>query len=339
MALPTNQSIAPRRNQGDLMRIENQEQPFHPIYSYAVVTDAVEGLILVNVNTLSDGDPLNNFLERAATWNENNVLAGARHITLGGRFAYVAADAGMVIVDLDDPLKPKLAAVVRLPGVRASALQFRYLFALDGAGLTAIDVTDPYKPRHVASARVPLADARRLYLARTYAYVAAGKEGLAIVDIERPEAPSLYMKFTADGKLNDARDVVVGTTNASLFAYVADGVNGLKVVQLTSPDLQPKFYGFSPEPKPQLIAWRNTATPAIAMSKGLDRDRAVDETGGQIAVFGRIGSRPFTWDEMKRFYLKPDGSVYTVTDEVRLQDFKRPAATAAAPAAMPRGKQ
>ncbi len=341
MALPTNQPIAPLRNQGDLMRIENQEQPFHPIYSYAVVTDAVEGLILVDVNTLADGDPLNNFLQRAVTWNENNVLAGARHITLGGRFAYVAADAGMVIVDLDDPLRPKLASVVPLPGVRASALQFRYLFTLDGSGLTAIDIADPYKPRHVASARVPLADAKRLYLARTYAYVAAGREGLAIVDIERPEAPSLYMKYTADGKLTDARDVIVATTNASLFAYVADGANGFKVLQLTSPDSQPKFYGFSPEPKPQLIAWRNTATPAIALSKGLDRDRAVDETGGQIAVFGRIGSRPFTWGEMKRFYLKPDGTTYTVTDEVRMQDFRGPSATAAAPApaAMPRARQ
>ena len=37
------------------------------------------------------------------------------------------------------------------------------------------------------------------------------------------------------------------------FAYIADGKNGLKVVQLTSPDAQPKFYGFSPEPKPELI--------------------------------------------------------------------------------------
>lgn len=127
--------------------------------------------------------------------------------------------------------------------------------------------------------------------------------------------------FTADGKLNDVRDVVVGSTNASLFAYVADGVNGLKVVQLTAPDTQPKFYGFSPDPKPHLIAWRNTATPALALSKGLDRDRAVDETGGQIAVFGRIGSRPFTASEMGRFYRRPDGTVWTVTDEVRMQDF------------------
>src|SRR3546814_7205522 len=83
--------------------------------------------------------------------------------------------------------------------------------------------------------------------------------------------------------MNDGRDVIVGSTNASLYAYVADGRNGLKVIQLTSPDSQPNFYGFSPAPKPELIAWARTPQPALALSKGLDRDRAVDETGGQIA--------------------------------------------------------
>jgi hypothetical protein len=95
---------------------------------------------------------------------------------------------------------------------------------------------------------------------------------------------------------------------------VADGVNGLKVLQLTAPDTQPKFYGFSPEPRPKVIAWRKTQSPALSLSKGLDRDRAVDETGGQIAVFGRIGSRPFNADEMAKLYLRKDGSVWTVTD-------------------------
>ncbi len=155
-----------------------------------------------------------------------------------------------------------------LTGVRASALQFRYLFVTDDTGLRVVDVTDPAQPRIVPGAGVALADAQRVYVARTFAYVAAGKEGLAIIDVERPEAPKLYSLFTADGKLNDARDVVVGSTNASLFAYVADGVNGLKVVQLTAPDTQPKFYGFSPDPKPQLIAWRNTATPARGAGQG-----------------------------------------------------------------------
>ena len=335
VALPTNQSIAPLRNEGELMRVTNLEQPFHPIYSYAAISDSVEGLILVDINTLADRDPQNNFLSRAITWNENNILSGARHVMLAGHFAYVSADAGLVIVDLDDPLKPKLAAVVPLRGARSTALQFRYVFALDDEGVTTIDVTDPTRARQVGSARVTLVDARRIYVARTYAYVAAGAEGLAIIDVERPELPKLVMKFTADGKLTDARDVVVGSTNASLFAYVADGANGVKVLQLTSPESQPKFYGFSPEPKPKLIAWRNTASAALALSKGLDRDRGVDETGGQIAVFGRLGSRPFTWDEMKKFYQRPDGSIWTVSDEVRTQDYLPARTVAGNPSAAP----
>lgn len=115
--------------------------------------------------------------------------------------------------------------------------------------------------------------------------------------------------------MNDARDIVVATTNASLFAYVADGRNGLKVLQLTSPDSQPRFYGFSPEPKPALIATYPTASLALALSKGLDRDRAVDESGHQIAVFGRIGSRPFNLQEMQKLYLDDRGKPWTVTDE------------------------
>jgi hypothetical protein len=314
VALPTNQPINPARNTGDLMRKVNEEQPFHPIYHYAVVTDAEEGLILVNVDTLADGEPRNNFLRRALTWDGDGALKGARHATLGGRYAYIATPRAIAIVDLDEPLKPKLVTQVPLAGARASALQFRYLFVTTDAGLEVIDATLPDRARVVDSARVPLADARRVYVARTYAYVAAGKEGLVIVDVERPETPKVFARFDADGKLDDARDVVVGSTNASLFAYVADGRNGLKVVQLTSPDTQPRFYGFSPEPRPRLVAWRETRSPANALAKGLDRDRAVDETGGQIAVFGRIGSRPFNLEEMRKLYLQPDGSVWKVKD-------------------------
>jgi len=224
------------------------------------------------------------------------------------------------MVDLNDPLKPRHLATVTMEDARASALKFRYLFVTDKNGLRVIDVTLPNKPQ-LLDTRVALDDARKIYLARTYAYVAAGKQGLAIVDIEKPVSPRLHQLYTADGKLNDAHDVIVGTTNASLFAYVADGKNGLKVLQLTSPDSQPRFYGFSPEPKPQLIAWRKTESAALALSKGLDRDRAVDETGGQIAIFGRIGSRPFTRKEMEKLYLKPDGQVWTVTDQSASGDF------------------
>jgi hypothetical protein len=314
VALPTTQPIRPERNR-EILRThpENLEQPMHPIYSYAAVTDAEEGLVLVDVETLGDFEPRNNFLRRALTWNPDGLLDGARHAVFAGHLLYVSADRGVVVVDLDDPLEPRAAAVIPLADPRAVQVQFRYLFALDAEGLAVVDVTHPERPRVLPGARVPLANAHRLHVARTYAYVAAGEEGLAIVDVTRPTAPRLVEKYTAEGQLRDARDVTVASTNASLFAYVADGAGGLKVLQLTAPDSQPRFYGFSPEPRPQLVAWRKTGGPALSVSRPLERDRAVDETGHQVAVLGRLGSRPFRLDEMQRLYLR-DGEVWTVRD-------------------------
>ena len=320
MALATNQPINPLRNTPE-MRAANQEQPFHPIYNYAVITDAEEGLILVDITTMADGELRNNFLKRAATWNQGGVLTGARHITLAGHIAYVTADAGLVVIDLDDPLKPRLLSTIPLRDARASALQFRYLWVTDADGLKLFDVTRLGEPVAVPSGSVPIADARRVYLARTYAYVAAKADGLVIVDITRPIAPRLYRTENFGGAMNDAEDVIVASTNASLFAYVADGRNGVKVIQLTSPASQPNFYGFSPAPMPELIAWARTPSPALALSKGLDRDRAVDETGGQMAVFGRLGSRPFNRAEMERFFLNRRGIPYRVVDTPDLADW------------------
>jgi hypothetical protein len=330
MALPTNQNIAPLRNrqmqelklkhpvtgeEASLLDI-NQEQQFHPLYSYAVVTDAEEGLILVDVNTLADGEPRNNKLKRAVTWNPGDVLKGARHVTLGGHYAYIAADAGLVVVDLDKPTQPRLVTTVALPDARASALQFRYLWVTTARGLEVLDVTRLDQPRHLPDATFPIADARKLYIARTYAYVAAKAQGLVIVNVTNPERPRAYMTFDAGGTLNDAEDVIVASTNASAFAYVADGRNGMKVLQITSPSSQPNFYGFSPAPKPELIAWAKTPGPAYALSKGLDRDRAVDESGYQMAIFGRLGSRPLNRPEMERFFTDRWGRPYRVLDEV-----------------------
>jgi len=320
------QAIAPMRQKKDeatrkLMLETNEEQPFHDIYDFAIVTDAEEGLILVDINTLRDGDPLNNFLKRALTWNENGILKGARHLTVAGTTLYITADAGVVVLDLDKVMTPRVRAVIPFDKAHSTALQFRYLFVTDPEGLHVVDVTDPAKPRKVPGATVPLKEAYRIYVARTYAYVAAGAAGLAIIDVERPEKPFVYMMYTAEGKISDARDVIVGSTNASAYAYVADGRNGLKVISLTAPNNQPNFYGFAPDPKPELIAWWPTRWPALSLSKGLDRDRGVDETGHQMSVFGRTGSRPFNLAEQKRFYLDKDGQPWVTSDDVRMADF------------------
>ena len=333
VAFSTTQPVHPDRNVGALMRDVNQERPFHPIYSYVLVTDSEEGLILVDYQTLADGETRNNFLTRALTWNENGLLKGARYLTIGGRYVYIVADAGLVVLDLDDPLRPKHLATVPLNNGRAVHQQFRYLFVTDADGLKTIDITDPAKPRLGASV-IPLADARGVFVARTYAYVAAGAQGLVIVDVTKPEAMALYTVFNGDGQLVDSTDVVVGHTNASPFAYVADGSGGLKVIQLTAPDTQPNFYGFAPEPKPQLVAKYPTSHRALSLSRALERDRAVDETGNQVAVFGRLGSGPLTWADMKRLYLNPQGQPWFVRDNPsQATGTARAPATAAPPAA------
>jgi formate-dependent nitrite reductase cytochrome c552 subunit len=335
--LATTQPVHWDRNKSDFMRIVNQEQPMHEIYRYAFITDAEEGLILTDIGAMHDQLPSNNFLNRALTWNEGGVLTGARHLAIAGTYFYIPTPREIVVLDMDVPMKPRVAARIPLAGVRATAVQFRYLFTAGEGGLNVVDVTRPDQPRVVPGAAFPIKDARHVFVSRTFAYIAAGGEGLVIVDVERPEQPKLYMRYNADGKMNDANDVIVATTNASLFAYVADGKNGLKVIQLTSPDSQPNFYGFAPDPKPELIAWSKTEHEALSLSRPLERDRAVDETGHQVAVFGRLGSRPFNLREMRKLFLDPAGQLYTVKDPVQKQDFvpsprlPRPGTNAALP--------
>jgi hypothetical protein len=203
-------------------------------------------------------------------------------------------------------------------------VQFRYAFVTDDDGMKVLDITNPDRPIVVRNAMVRLKHARRLYVARTYAYVANGHEGLAIIDVENPEAPRIDQMFNAGGVMNDTRAVQIGSVNASQFALVADGHNGMRVVQLISPNTVPGAQGFSPRPNPKLIATFPTKEEALCVSRGLERDRVVDETGGQTVVFGRRGSRPFHLDEMARFYRRTtdakdssrDGDLYRVEDVV-----------------------
>jgi hypothetical protein len=206
-------------------------------------------------------------------------------------------------------------------GVRGIVVQFRYAFVACEQGLVAVDVT-PGEERRIVST-VPVPDARQLWVARTWAYVAAGKHGLALVDVTKPEAMRLDRLWDAHGVIDDCNDVKVGITNTSLFAYLADGRNGLRVVQLTDAKTDWNVHGFSPRPDPHLIATFRTKAPALSLSRGLDRDRAVDESGNQLAVFNRVGARPLTFEEAARFYRLPSGELFTVPEIRTEEDVER----------------
>ena len=119
-------------------RIRPDEEPaVHPLYAYLYVTDREEGLILVGAGTLLDGNPLNNYLERALTFNPNGILCGAESITIVGTYAYICCDAGLVVVDLDDPLHPRVTHVIdhhELDHPHSVAVQLHYGFVTDHHG-------------------------------------------------------------------------------------------------------------------------------------------------------------------------------------------------------------
>ncbi|HKY41559.1 MAG TPA: hypothetical protein VJM50_00585 [Pyrinomonadaceae bacterium] len=303
VAAPTTLAVDPARTRLK----ENEEQPIHPLYAYLYVVDKYEGLILVNAATLLDGDPLNNYLKRAVTFNPGGALNDANNIAIAGNYAYITTAQALVIVSIDDPLNPRVVYRIGLRHPRSVAIQFRYAFVVDDEGLKVVDVTVPEQARLVEGAVVPLTHAHDVYVARTYAYVANGKEGIAIIDVELPEQPRLDQMYNAEGKLNDVHQVKIAMTNASLFAYVADGKNGMRILQLTSPETMPEYAGFSPRPRPVLIATFKTKGEALGVSKPLDRDRAVDESGNQVSVFGRRGARPFNYEEMLRMLRTNDG--------------------------------
>jgi hypothetical protein len=310
IASPTTLGVDPARNRDPL----NEEQPIHLLYAFLYVADHEEGLIMINAATLLDGEPRNNFLKKDIVFNPNGALKGANHVVTAGNSVYVSCDQGVVVVDVSDPAKPKIISTIPMKDAGHAAIQFRYAFICNHDGVAVVDVTDPAKP--MVKNTIKMKHAKDVYVARTFAYIAAGEEGLAIVDVERPEQPGAPRYFNAGGALNDAHAVKVGMTNASLFAYVADGKNGLRVLQLMSPNRTQGLWGFSPTPEPELIATFKTKGHAIALSKGLDRDRAVDESGNQVSVFGRRGARPFNLEEMRKMFIHPDtGKMYQVGNQ------------------------
>jgi hypothetical protein len=296
---------------------ENQEQKVHPLFGYAFVLDSNEGLVVVDINTYADGNPDNNFLDRDATFNPGNKLTGATSGTIIGHYLYALTPKGLVVVDIDKPTAPKLVTVLSegLNAPRQMEVQFRFAGLLDRDGFKVLDVTDPGNPQVVEGSTIELRDARGLRICRSYAYVAAGSEGLAIIDVKQFPRPVLKEKFTAGGQLNDCYDLITGLVNASQFAYVADGKNGLRVLELWTPSRYPGCNGFSPPPDPKLIASYRTASPAISIASGSHRDRGVDESGNQMGVFGRLGSRPINLEERKAFYQTSSGEVFRVNSE------------------------
>src|SRR5439155_8409963 len=116
-------------------------------------TDREEGLVMVSVGTLVDGDPNNNFLdqEKVIRFNPDGKLTGAMHSFMAGTNLYVVGKNGLFVLGLrNDALAAPLLIGELTGGLKnpcAVGVQFRYGFVTDEEGFKVVDISEPTKPK------------------------------------------------------------------------------------------------------------------------------------------------------------------------------------------------
>ena len=155
-----------------------------------------------------------------------------RDVKVRGNFAYIASgEAGIQIVNLENPEAPRLVANVASPaGLNAYGVDVadQVLFVADVSGkLLLFDLSEPSKPNLLSSLALP-GGAMQVSVRAGIAYVAAGFTGVRMIDVSDPTQPTLLGTYNSPGQANDLQ------IEDSLL-YLADGPSGLQIVDVSNP--------------------------------------------------------------------------------------------------------
>jgi hypothetical protein len=161
-------------------------------------------------------------------------LGGAVHtVFVQGNYAYVGEGAGMTVLDVSNPAKPKPVGRSR---VWADAVEDIYVtghYAYVAAGKSGLHIIDIANPAVLVEVGALVVDshesARHVVVAGNYAYVAY-YTGFWVVDVSNPAAPSYKGRFNA-GAGPVGTFVVTGG-----YAYIpAATYGGLQIVDVSNP--------------------------------------------------------------------------------------------------------
>lgn len=157
--------------------------------------------------------------------------AGAEHIFVEGKYAYVRGQTGLYIINVADPRNPSLEGSLYLPrgldrgGAVYVAGDYAYVTDRD---VKVVDVSNPTAPTVVGSYTTPGVPLG-VCISGNYAYVADEWFGLQVIDIRDPSRPVFVDSVDTPGA---AQDVFVSGD----YAYVADWDCGLQIVDVSHPD-------------------------------------------------------------------------------------------------------
>ncbi len=217
----------------------------------------------------------------------------AMNVDVNGNYAYVAAGAaGLVVVDVADRSRPRIAFVYDTPGFANDVVvSGSYAYVADGpSGLRVVNIANPLAPV-LAGSIGTAGDAQDVAVRASLAIVAysGAFSGIQVVDVSSPSAPrEIGRKALSTGVLGVDYDPV------RRIAGLALGSGGLAVLDLSNP-VNPIQIGSLPGGDVQdvviqgnhafladiarsftVVDLTNPAAPALLASTPLD-------TGGRLA--------------------------------------------------------
>lgn len=169
-------------------------------------------------------------------------------VAIAGRYAYIADESGIRIIDISKPTAPAQVGTYTTTGsAYGIAIAGRYAYvAVYASGLDIIDISNPASPVFVGTYDTSN-NAYRVAVAGRYAYVADYGGGLKIIDIGNPTSPKLIGTYTSS-------DIAYGLAVAGRYVYLADGGNGLRIIDVSNPA------------SPSVVGTYNTSGQAFAVS-------------------------------------------------------------------------
>lgn len=181
---------------------------------------------------------------------KDTKLAGALHVSVSGKYAYVTSpeDNRFVAVDISDPESPYIASSIqddtklyKADGLYVSG-HYAYVTShqfTETAYFNVIDISDPtaLSPSDMVSLGKPeFIGGDQPYITGTYAYVPATSSGpatgsLSVVDISDPSHPS-FISTLSDERISGADWVWVNGDYAFIGAFYA---HRLTIVDISDP--------------------------------------------------------------------------------------------------------
>ena len=198
----------------------------------------------------------------AGSINDDVNLAGALHVSVDDKYAYVTARNAnrLTVVDISNPARPRVVSSLHddeklyLADGLYITQQYAYVTShqfADKAYFNVIDISDPHNLRFAGSLSSPLFLGGDLMdIEGHYAYVPGNiADDLTVVDISRPEEPRIVGNITDHEYLHGNSYTSVSNHFAYNVANFFDAVtpHRLTVVDVTDP-ASPRLVGSTKDP-------------------------------------------------------------------------------------------